>query len=113
MDGASLLSTTIALVVVCALAIGVLRALGGRAARAGGGMRVLGRLPVETRRSVVVVEVAGRCFLVGVGDGPMALIAELDAADARARLLARERAPVGGVMRAALKRVLGGADEAR
>ena len=36
-------------------------------------------LPLEPRRSVFVIETAGRCFLVGVGDGPMALLAELDA----------------------------------
>ena len=52
-----------------------------------------------------VIETAGRCFLVGVGDGPMALLAELDAdklpklpeppglrfADVLARALGRDR----------------------
>ena len=53
-----------------------------------------------------VIEAAGRCFLVGVGDGPMALLAELDAdklpkaaseaagaAALRRRARARARAP--------------------
>jgi flagellar biosynthetic protein FliO len=84
MDG-GLLSTTIALAVVCALALGALRAV-GRRGRGGRGMRLVSRLAVEPRRSLVVVEVAGRWLVVSVGDGPMALIAELDAAEARAHL---------------------------
>jgi flagellar protein FliO/FliZ len=48
--------------------------------RASGAIRIIARCPLEPRRSVYVIEVAGRSFLVGVGDGPMALLAELDAA---------------------------------
>jgi flagellar biogenesis protein FliO len=33
---------------------------------------------LEPRRSVYLLEVAGRCFLVGVADGPISLLAELD-----------------------------------
>jgi flagellar biogenesis protein FliO len=36
------------------------------------------RCPLEPRRSVYLIETAGRCFLVGVGDGPMSLLAEVD-----------------------------------
>ena len=64
---------------------------------------------LEPRKSVYVIEAAGRCFLVGVGDGPMAMLAELDAsalpkeraapaprfADVLARVLARPRAAAG------------------
>lgn len=65
--------------VVCLIAWGALRLLAGRGVgRATGAIRVLARCPLEPRRSVYVVEVAGRCFLLGVGDGPMALLAELD-----------------------------------
>jgi flagellar biogenesis protein FliO len=42
------------------------------------GMRVLGRLALEPRRSIYLVEVGGRCFVVGVGDGPMAMLAEVE-----------------------------------
>jgi flagellar biosynthetic protein FliO len=107
--GSDLLSTTIALLFVCALAIGALRALkrGGRAR----GMRLAARLPIEPRRSMVVVEVAGRWFLVGVGDGPMALLAELDAAQARAHLEVAAEPPrgarVGDALRAVLARAVG------
>jgi flagellar biosynthetic protein FliO len=65
---------------VCLVAWGTLRLLAGRGVgRASGAIRVVARCPLEPRRSVFVIETAGRCFLVGVGDGPMALLAELDA----------------------------------
>ena len=66
--------------VVCVVAWGTLRLLAGRGiGKAAGAIRVVARCPLEPRRSVFVIETAGRCFLVGVGDGPMALLAELDA----------------------------------
>lgn len=55
------------------------RGIGGGPARATGAIRILARCPLEPHRSVFVIEAAGRCFLVGVGDGPMSLLAELDA----------------------------------
>jgi flagellar biogenesis protein FliO len=70
--------------VVCLVAYGALRLLAGRAGGRGKGMgtavRVVARCPLEPRRSVYVIEAAGRCFLVGAGEGPMALLAELDPA---------------------------------
>ena len=92
--------------VVCLVAWGTLRLLAGRGVgKASGAIRVVARCPLEPRRSVFVIETAGRCFLVGVGDGPMALLAELDAdklprppeaaglrfADVLARVLGRGR----------------------
>src|SRR5436190_22750799 len=70
--------------VVCLVAWGALRLLAGRGIGRGGGLaggavRVLARCPLEPRRSVYVIEAAGRCLLVGVGDGPMTVLAELDA----------------------------------
>jgi flagellar biosynthetic protein FliO len=91
--------------VVCVLAWGTLRLLAGRGiGKASGAIRVVARCPLEPRRSVFVIETAGRCFLVGVGDGPMALLAELEPdklpkapetagmrfADVLARLLGRD-----------------------
>jgi flagellar biosynthetic protein FliO len=76
----SLLLSFASLGVVCLVAWGTLRLLAGRGVgKASGAIRVLARCPLEPRRSVYVIETAGRCFLVGVGDGPMALLAELDA----------------------------------
>jgi flagellar biogenesis protein FliO len=74
------LSTTASLIVVCALAVLALKALARRQRRGTGPLKIVARLQVEARRSVCVIEAGGRCFLVGMGDGPMALLAELDPA---------------------------------
>lgn len=69
--------------VVCLVAWGALRLLAGRGIGRGGvgtgAIRVLARCPLEPRRSVYVIEAAGKCLLVGVGEGPMTVLAELDA----------------------------------
>ncbi len=67
----------VALTVVSGVALLALR-LGARREAATAGMRVLGRLALEPRRSIYLVEAGGRCFVVGVGDGPMALLAEVE-----------------------------------
>ena len=65
--------------VVCLVAWGALRLLAGRGVgKATGAVRVVARCPLEPRRSVYVIEAAGRSFLIGVGDGPMSVLAELD-----------------------------------
>jgi flagellar biogenesis protein FliO len=65
--------------VVCLVAWGALRLLAGRGVgKASGLVRVIARCPLEPRRSVYVVEAAGRSFLIGVGEGPMTVLAELD-----------------------------------
>lgn len=65
---------------VCLLAYVALRWLSRRGVGQGaaGPIRVVGRCPVDPKRSLYVVETAGRCFLVGASDGGMNLIAELD-----------------------------------
>jgi flagellar biosynthetic protein FliO len=75
----------VSLGLVCFLAYVALRLLARRGVGRGDGpLRVLARCALEPRRSVYLIEAGGRCFLVGVGDGPMALLAELDAAAVRA-----------------------------
>jgi flagellar biosynthetic protein FliO len=77
----SLAMSFLSLGVVCVVAYLALRWLAGRGVgRSMGVVRVLARCPLEPRRSVYLIETAGRCFLVGVGDGPMALLAEVDGA---------------------------------
>jgi flagellar biogenesis protein FliO len=69
--------------VVCLVAYFALKLLAGRGVGKGlgrGAVRVLARCPLEPRRSLYLIETAGRCFLVGVGEGPMALLAEVDVA---------------------------------
>lgn len=67
----------IALTVVSALALVALK-LVARRGSATAGMRVVGRLALEARRSIYLVDVGGRCFVVGVGDGPMTMLAEVE-----------------------------------
>jgi flagellar protein FliO/FliZ len=81
------------LLAVCALAYALLR-WGLRRFQATStsrahGMRVLARLSLEPRRSVYVVEIAGRYFVLGTAEGGLSTLAELDAETA-ARI---ERAP--------------------
>jgi flagellar biosynthetic protein FliO len=77
----SLALSFVSLGAVCVVAWAALKLLAGRGiGKATGAIRVVARCPLEPRRSVYVIEAAGRCFLVGVGDGPMAVLAELDAA---------------------------------
>lgn len=105
--GAYLLQTTLALLFVAGLAALLLRALRrrgfGAASRA---LRVVTRLSLEPRRALYVIEAAGKYLLVGVGDGPMTTLAELDSAEVR-RIEAEEAARIGEGWGAVLKRALG------
>ena len=78
--GMYLVQTTLALLAVSALAVLSLRLLRRRSATSSRALRVVAQLTLEPRRSIYVVEAAGRFLLVGVGEGPMSLLAELDAA---------------------------------
>jgi flagellar biosynthetic protein FliO len=102
--GGYLLHTALALIAVCALAALVLRLLRGRAV-ASRGMRVVAKLPLEPRRTIYLVACAGKYLLVGVGDGPMAVLGEVDAAEAQ-RIEAEEAAGQGGFI-ALARRALG------
>jgi flagellar biogenesis protein FliO len=80
--------------VVCLVAWGALRLLAGRGVgKVSGAIRIVARCPLEPRRSVYAIEAAGRCFLIGVGEGPMSVLAELDAERVKGDLGAA--APVG------------------
>lgn len=77
----SLLLSLFSLAVVALVAYVTLRwlsrtGLGGRTNL----IRVRGRCTLEPRRSLYLVETGGRCFLIGVGDGPIGLVAEIDQA---------------------------------
>jgi flagellar biosynthetic protein FliO len=71
-----MLSTTVALAFVCAVAVVVLRLL-GPTRTIGNGMRVVSRLPLDARHSLYIVEVGGRQLLLGAGDG-VTLLKELE-----------------------------------
>ncbi len=79
--GGSLALSFVSLGVVCLAAYLILRWFAHRGVgRADASIRVVGRCLLEPRRSVYLIEAGGRCFLVGVGDGPMSLLAEIDRA---------------------------------
>lgn len=86
--GNSFALSLVSLAVVCLLAYLVLRWFSRRGVggRSEGPVRVLARCSLEPRRAVYLLQVAGRCFLVGVGDGPMSLLAEIDPAAVRSEL---------------------------
>jgi flagellar protein FliO/FliZ len=50
---------------------------------------VVARLPLEPRRSLYVVEVAGKTLLVGTSEMGLSLLSELDGEQVRARVVAR------------------------
>jgi flagellar biosynthetic protein FliO len=103
----SIVLSFVSLGLVCLLAYVALKWLARRGVgRAEGPLQVIARCPLEPRRSVYVVRAAGRCFLLGVGEGPMSLLAELDPAAVEASAAAAE--PTGGLAwNAVLARVLG------
>ncbi len=97
--GTFLLETLLVLAAVCALAWLVLR-FGVRRIHSGGGhgpLRVLARLPLEPRRTLYIVDAAGKVFFVGTSEGgPVTLLAELDPAAVEAALAAARAEPRQG-----------------
>jgi flagellar protein FliO/FliZ len=88
---------------VCVAAFVVVRLAGrllapGRA-RGSHLMDVVARLPLEPRRSLFVVEVAGKALLVGTSEMGLSLLSELDVSEVRARVV--ERPSFGDLVRAA------------
>jgi len=93
--GLFLLETLLILVVLCVGAWAVLRFGVKRmyaAPGAAGPLRVLARLPLEPRRTVYIVEAAGKTLLLGASEaGPLAVLAELDERAVAAALAAQPR----------------------
>ena len=52
-------------------------------------MDVIARVPLEPRRSLYVVDVAGKTLLVGTSEMGLSVLSELDAAEVRARAVAQ------------------------
>ncbi|MBP6631123.1 MAG: flagellar biosynthetic protein FliO [Kofleriaceae bacterium] len=116
--GELLLTSVIVLVVVAALAALVVilarRGLGGLGRRGGRGeglLEVVARVPLEPRRSLYVVEVAGKALLVGTSEMGLTVLTELDRAAVQAHTAAR---PVGfaELVRQAARRRLGSRPDA-
>ncbi len=76
------LETVLTLLAVSALAFVLL--YGARRVGVGhatGGLDLIGRLPIDARRSVVLVRVASNVFVVGVSEAGLTKLGELLAAD--------------------------------
>jgi len=109
--GGLLLKTILALVIVIGLAWALLRwglgrLLPGRA-RGGSEITVVDRQPLDGRRQVVLVQAYGRYLLLGVGDGSVTLLAEVNAdavAEAQQKRAAQPPKRFADVLRAALGR---------
>ncbi|HEX4418000.1 MAG TPA: flagellar biosynthetic protein FliO [Kofleriaceae bacterium] len=90
---------------VCVAAFVVVRLLGrllstGRA-RGAHLLDVIARLPLEPRRSLYVVQVAGKTLLVGTSEMGLSVLSELDAGEVRTRTQVADRPSFGELVRTA------------
>jgi len=77
-----LVETLLTLIAVSALAYALL--FGARkfgVGRASGAIRLVGRLPLDARRSIVLVKVGSQVLVVGVGDGGFTKLGEIAASE--------------------------------
>ena len=91
---AYLLSLVAVFAVVVVMAYFTAKFIGGRfnARMSTGGGRVLENLPLGPNRSVCIVEMAGRVFLLGVAEGSITLLSEITDGDAIENLREKHRA---------------------
>ncbi|HEY1555519.1 MAG TPA: flagellar biosynthetic protein FliO [Kofleriaceae bacterium] len=87
------MTSLIVLVVVCVAAFVAVRVFGrllaGGRARGAHLLDVVARVPLEPRRSLYVVAVAGKTLLVGTSEMGLSVLSELDAAEVKARVVPR------------------------
>ena len=91
--GLFLFETLVILALVCVAAWAFIRFGVRRLHPTGGGrrgpLRLVARLPLEPRRTLFIVEAAGKTFLVGASEhGPLTSLAELDPAEVAAAVAA-------------------------
>ena len=104
--GDLLLTSLVVLACVCVAAFVVVRLFGrflatGRT-RGAHLLDVVARVPLEPRRSLYVVEVAGKTLLVGTSEMGLSVLSELDGGEVRARTV--ERPSFGDLVRQAWAR---------
>ena len=110
--GDLLITSLVVLMAVCIGAFVVVKVVGrflatGRV-RGAHLLDVVARIPLEPRRSLYVVEVAGKTLLVGTSEMGLSVLSELDAGEVRARMVPRQS--FGELVRAAWQRRRGGGD---
>src|SRR5512140_1661209 len=104
--GDLLVTSLVVLGGVCIAAFAIVRLAGrwfatGRS-RGAQLLDVVARLPLEPRRSLYVVEVAGKTLLVGTSEMGLSVLSELDGGELRARVA--ERPSFGELVRSAWQR---------
>ena len=109
--GDLLITSLVVLMAVCIAAFVVVKLVGrflatGRV-RGAHLLDVIARVPLEPRRSLYVVAVAGKTLLVGTSEMGLSVLSELDAGEVRARAVPRQS--FGELVRAAWQRRRGGA----
>jgi flagellar protein FliO/FliZ len=113
--GDLLVTSLVVLVGVCVAAFVIVKVLGrflatGRV-RGAHLLDVVARVPLEPRRSLYVVEVAGKTLLVGTSEMGLSVLSELDGGEVRARVSAQPT--FGELVRNAWARRRGGSGPAR
>jgi len=113
--GDLLVTSLVVLGAVCIAAFVVVRLVGrflatGRT-RGAHLLDIVARLPLEPRRSLYVVEVAGKTLLVGTSEMGLSVLSELDGGEVRARVA--ERPSFGELVRTAWQRKRSAASGAR
>jgi flagellar protein FliO/FliZ len=113
--GDLLVTSLVVLGAVCIAAFVVVRLVGrflatGRT-RGAHLLDIVARLPLEPRRSLYVVEVAGKTLLVGTSEMGLSVLSELDGGEVRARVA--ERPSFGELVRAAWQRRRGPVSDER
>jgi len=111
--GDLLITSLVVLAVVSVAAFVAVRVFGrllasGRA-RGAHLMDVVARVPLEPRRSLYVVEVAGKTLLVGTSEMGLSVLSELDGSAVRARVV--EKPTFAEMVKAAWARRKGGAED--
>jgi flagellar protein FliO/FliZ len=91
--GDLLVTSLVVLGGVCLAAFVIVRLAGrflatGRS-RGGHVLDIVARLPLEPRRSLYIIEVAGKTLLVGTSEMGLSVLSELDGSEVRARAVAR------------------------
>lgn len=91
--GDLLITSIVVLSIVCVVAFATVKLVGrflatGRT-RGAHLLDVVARVPLEPRRSLYVIDVAGKTLLVGTSEMGLSVLSELDGAEVRARAVPR------------------------
>src|SRR5258708_7092084 len=103
-----IVQTFLTLVAVCGLAVVVLwAARRAGVGRANGPIELVGRLPLEARRSIYLVKVGGVVLVIGAGEGGFTKLGEVPAEGLAGTAQGSAAAAVGGSFGEVLVRALG------